>query len=186
MAELPLRLPSSLRQEFKSPFGPVYTDVNEFLIDADQPIIAVGDIVTYHLRMVDYTSAVAIIDGQTKRETVDKTISTVLSEHNQRIDIENPPGMISAALLEALHTAVSRSEPVTIVVEGEEDLATLPAVLISQLGGTVVYGQPGQGMVRIPVTAETKIKMERLLNRMDGDATAVFDRLGVDRNIDEE
>jgi len=108
MARLPLELPSSLRQEFKSPFGPVYTDVTQFLTDAGRPIIAVGDIVTYHLQTVDYTPAVAVIDGQTKRESVDETVKAALSKHNKRIDVENQPGTISIALLEALQTAVER------------------------------------------------------------------------------
>jgi Uncharacterized protein conserved in archaea len=186
MDRLPLELPSSLRQEFKSPFGPVYTDVTQFLTDAGRPIIAVGDIVTYHLQTVDYTPAVAVIDGQTKRESVDETVKAALSKHNKRIDVENQPGTISIALLEALQTAAETPESVMIVVDGEEDLATLPAVLVARPGGTVVYGQPNQGMVRIAVTPETKITMSRLLKRMDGDAAAAFDRLGVDRSGDKK
>jgi hypothetical protein len=180
MTELPLELPPSLRQEFKSPFGPVYTDVTQFLADAGRPIIAVGDIVTYHLQTADYTPAVAIIDGQTKRETVNKTVEAALSEHNKRVDVENPPGVISAALLDALQTAVAASGSITIVVDGEEDLATLPAVLVAQKGATVVYGQPDQGMVRVAVTPDTQTTMTKLLNRMDGDVAAAFDRLGMD------
>jgi uncharacterized protein (UPF0218 family) len=52
-------------------------------------------------------------------------------------------------------------------------------VLVAPPGATVVYGQPGEGMVRVAVTSETKAEMRSLLERMDGDVDGALAALGV-------
>ena len=49
-----LRLPDDLRGAFKEPFGPVYTDAERLLSEAGRPVVAVGDVVTYHLRQAGH------------------------------------------------------------------------------------------------------------------------------------
>jgi uncharacterized protein (UPF0218 family) len=92
--------------------------------------------------------------------------------------VTNPPATLSRALLDALRTALDRDDPTVIEVDGEEDLAALPAILATPEGGCVVYGQPGEGMVLVPVTDETQSLARDLLSRMDGDTDAAFERLG--------
>ena len=179
-----LSLPSELRDAFKQPFGPVYTDPAALLSDAGRPVIAVGDVVAYHLRAAGHPPAVAVIDGRTEREAVDDEVREALSDPERRRDVENEPGTLGEPLLAALADAVAGSvadpDPITIVVDGEEDLATLPAVLVAPTGSTVVYGQPGEGMVRVAVTSDTKAEMRSLLERMDGDVAGAVAALGVD------
>ena len=179
-----LSLPSTLRDSFKQPLGPVYTDAAALLSDADHPVIAVGDVVTYHLQAAGHRPAVAVIDGRTERAAVDDEIREALSDPARRHDVENPPGTLGEPLLSALADAIddydSESDPITIVVDGEEDLATLPAVLVAPIGATVVYGQPGDGMVRIAVTADSQSEMRSLLERMDGDVAGALAALGVE------
>ena len=62
-------------------------------------------------------------------------------------------------------------------VEGEEDLATLPAVVAAADGTGVVYGQPDEGMVLVRVTPETRAEMADLLERFEGDADAALSLL---------
>ena len=50
--------------------------------------------------------------------------------------------------------------PLKIYVEGEEDLATLPAVLLSPTGSMVAYGQPGEGVVLVEVDESKKKEFE--------------------------
>ncbi|GGI93975.1 hypothetical protein GCM10008995_00190 [Halobellus salinus] len=183
-----LSLPPELRGAFKNPFGPVYTDPAALLSDAGRPVIAVGDVVAYHLRAAGHPPAVAVIDGRTEREAVTAEIREALSDPERRRDVANEPGTLGEPLLAALADAVAGSavdpeadvDPITVVVDGEEDLATLPAVLIAPIGSTVVYGQPGAGMVRVAVTPETKAEMRSLLERMDGDVSGAVSALGVD------
>jgi len=175
-----LTLPDDLRGSFKEPFGSVYTDPEALLSDAGRPVIAVGDVVTYHLRRAGHAPAVAIVDGKTKREAVDAEIREALEDPAHRRDVENPPGALSESLLAALSEAVAAEEPITIVVDGEEDLAALPAVLVAPLGGTVVYGQPDEGMVLVDVTDDAKAKMRSLIERMEGDVAGALRALGVE------
>ncbi|MGQ4554422.1 DUF359 domain-containing protein [Halobellus sp. GM3] len=172
-----LTLPEDLRGAFKDPFGPVYTDAAALLADAGHPVIAVGDVVTYHLREAGHVPAVAVVDGRTKREAVGAEISEALADPERRRDVENPPGALSEPLCAALADSLDDEDPVTVVVDGEEDLAALPAVLLAPLGATVVYGQPDEGMVRIDVTDAAKAEMRSLIERMDGDAACVLDAL---------
>jgi len=181
-----LSLPPDLRGAFKEPFGPVYTDATALLSDAGRPVIAVGDVVTYHLRAAGHRPAVAVIDGRTEREPVDDEVRAALSTPERRRDVANDPGTLGAPLLSALGDALAGvgadadADPLTIVVDGEEDLAALPAVLAAPAGATVVYGQPGAGMVRVAVTAGSKAEMRSLLERMDGDVDGALAALGVD------
>ena len=178
-----LSLSSDLRSAFKRPFGPVYADAAALLSDAGRPVIAVGDVVTYHLRTAGHRPAVSVIDGRTEREAVDAEIREALSDPERRRDVANEPGRLGESLLVALADTVAAAggdtDPVTVVVDGEEDLATLPAALVAPTGATVVYGQPGEGMVRVAVTDGSKREMRSLLERMDGDVAGALAALGV-------
>ena len=169
-----LRLPADLRGEFKEPFGPLYTDAERLLADAGTPIVAVGDVVTYHLRRAGRVPDVAVIDGLTKRSAVGEEIRRALSDPESRRDVVNPAGAITEALVAALRDSLAEDGPVTVVVDGEEDLATLPAVVAAPTGASVVYGQPDEGMVLVEVNEETKSEMRSLLRRMDGDPDALL------------
>ena len=183
-----LQLPDSLRDAFKEPFGPVYTETETLLTAVDETaaetetatsdaaLIAVGDMVTYHLLKSGRQPDVAVIDGKTERERVDESISRSLPDPD--VEVSNPRATLSRALLDALVTALGRDGPTTIGVDGEEDLAALPAILAVPLGGCVVYGQPGEGMVLVPVTDESRTLARDLLSRMAGDTDAAFALLG--------
>ncbi|WP_435123997.1 GTP-dependent dephospho-CoA kinase family protein [Halobaculum sp. D14] len=172
-----LTLPEALRSAFKEPLGAVYTDAEPLLRDAGDPVVAVGDVVTYHLRVAGRDPDVAVIDGKTKREAVSTEIAAVLDGDDPRIEVENPPATISEAMLDALRDALDRDEPVVVYVDGEEDLATLPAIVAAPDGASVVYGQPDEGMVLVDVDAEARAEARSLLRRMDGDAEAALARL---------
>jgi len=184
-----LTLPNSMRDAFKEPLGPVTTDADELLaaaaetrgerVAADAPVIAVGDVVTYHLREAGRVPDVALIDGKTEREAVDAEIESALaSAEDRRIRVENPAASLSASLLAALGEALSAAEPVIVEVTGEEDLAALPAILAAPDGASVVYGQPGEGMVRVAVTPESRAEARELFEALDGDVEAAYEALG--------
>jgi uncharacterized protein (UPF0218 family) len=171
-----LTLPDSLRSELKEPVGPVYTDPQALLEDAGLPIVAVGDVVTDHLLSVTVPH-VASVDGLTKRTALDEPID--LSPFEQRITVENPAAALSKELLGALREALDADATTVIVVDGEEDLVTLPAVVAAPSGTSVVYGQPDKGMVLATVDEELTADMRDLLSRMDGDHEAALEILGV-------
>jgi hypothetical protein len=180
-----LRLPRSLRSEFKQPFGPVYADA-ESLLDAfddngdngddgdGTPLVAVGDVVTAHLVRAGRIPDVAVIDGRTEREAVSPATEEALESLPPGTEVVNPAGELTEALLRALREALVAADTRVVDVDGEEDLATLPAVVAAPDGAGVVYGQPGEGMVLVRVTPETRQEMVALLGRFEGDADAAL------------
>jgi len=184
-ADVLLTLPRALRAELKEPLGPIYTETDRLLADAGEPVVTVGDVVTYHLLRADRRPAVALVDGKTKRETVEDDVWAAIEGFHTRIEVPNPPATLSASLLAELRAALDRADAGTgttvLVVEGEEDLAALPAVLAAPDGASVVYGQPDEGMVLATTTPERRTVVRDLLERMDGDTRRAFETLGVDR-----
>lgn len=164
-----LELPKALRGELKDPLGPIFTDTDALLAECDGPVVAVGDIVTYHLLQADARPDVALIDGKTKRERVEQEVREAIDGFDHRTTVANPPATLTEELLVALREAVDREGTTVIEVKGEEDLAALPAVLAAPLGAAVVYGQPDEGMVLATVTAERRERVRFLLGEMDGD-----------------
>ena len=169
-----LSLPIDLREELKDPIGPLFEEPQELLAGAGDPLIAVGDVVTFHLRRAGRDPDVSVVDGLTERDAVAEEIAAVLESDDPRIHVENPAGQLTADLLEALVEAIGREKPIVIWVDGEEDLATLPAIVAAPLGASVVYGQPGVGMVHVSVDAETRAFARDFLTRMDGDSEAAL------------
>lgn len=169
-----LRLPQSLRSELKAPLGPVYTDPKPLERAAGTPIVAVGDVVTEHLLSVTVPS-VAVVDNQTKRTPLSTPVD--LAPFDRQRTVENPAATLSKALLQTLTRAIAEDATTAIVVDGEEDLATLPAILATPPGGSVVYGQPDEGMVLTPVDADVNDRVRELLTRMDGDHETALELL---------
>ncbi|WP_202932653.1 GTP-dependent dephospho-CoA kinase family protein [Halorussus salinus] len=177
MSHVLVTLPAEMRGELKEPMGPIFTDAERLLADAGDPLVAVGDVVTYHLERAGTVPDVAVVDGLTKREEVADDVAAGVARldgQTRVVRVENPAGAISRELVETLRDAIADPEPTLLVVEGEEDLVTLPAIVAAPLGASVVYGQPDEGMVLADVTDETKAEMRDLLNRMDGDTESLF------------
>ncbi|WP_435334000.1 GTP-dependent dephospho-CoA kinase family protein [Haloarchaeobius sp. TZWWS8] len=167
-----LTLPDSLRGAFKEPMGPVETDAESLLQEVSGPLVTVGDIVTYHVVRAGREPDVALVDERTKRERVDSEVRETVVYPDVRVP--NPAGALTEELVVALRAGLAADDPQTIFVEGEEDLATLPAVLAAPVGASVVYGQPDEGMVHVRVTEESKAEIRSLLDRMDGDHAAFY------------
>lgn len=188
-SDVVLELPEAARGEFKDPFGPLYTDVDALLAAHDAPIVTVGDIVTYHFAEAGHQPLLALVDGRTKRETAPDPVRERLDAQPNQVSVTNPAGVLTAELLSAIGDALAdvgsgdenpdaSSTGTTLVVEGEEDLATVPAVLAAPLGATVVYGQPDEGMVAIDVTEPHREQFRELLSVFEGDVDRALSLLG--------
>jgi uncharacterized protein (UPF0218 family) len=181
VSDVLVTLPAEMRGELKEPMGPIFTDPERLLAEAGNGLLlAVGDVVTYHLERTGITPDVAVVDGLTEREAVEDEVAegvARLGEAAREVHVENPAATVTREMAEALRAAIADLEPTVIVVEGEEDLVALPAIVAAPPSASVVYGQPGEGMVLAEVTAETKTETRDLLGRMDGDADALFEIL---------
>ncbi|MFB6362035.1 MAG: GTP-dependent dephospho-CoA kinase family protein [Halobacteriales archaeon] len=176
MAAVVVRLPDDLRDDLKPPLGPVFSDVDALLEAAGAPLVAVGDVVTAHLERAGHRPDLALIDDRTERSPVDDALQSAISTPDRQV--ANPAATITGALVEAMRSGLESEEPTTIFVEGEEDLAGLPAVLLAPDGASVVYGQPGEGMVLVTVDPETRGQVRSLLERFDGDVADLLGLIG--------
>ena len=189
-----LELPETLRVELKEPLGEIYTDPDALLAAVDDHaeataasdsstsetrLLTVGDVVTATLADAGRQPDIAVIDGRTEREPIDPAVEATLSAlAGRRLSVTNPPATISESLLTTLREAATTTElPLTISVDGEEDLAALPAILALPDGASVVYGQPDEGMVHVPVRPAVRTTARELLTEFDGDTDAAISLL---------
>jgi uncharacterized protein (UPF0218 family) len=177
-AAVVLTLPDELRGAFKDPLGPIHTDPDRLSPDLGEPVIAVGDVVTRHLTRAGVRPDLAVLDWVTEREALAESERPDIEGYDERIDVTNPAAALSKSLLRALGTGIERGEKTVIVVDGEEDLAVLPALVVAPDDASIVYGQPGEGMVHVRVDGESRTRARELLSRMNGDDDRLRDVLG--------
>ncbi|MDD5186573.1 MAG: GTP-dependent dephospho-CoA kinase family protein [Methanoregula sp.] len=153
-------LPEEHRKLFKDPFGELYQTMEMVIpLLTDRVVYAVGDVVTHNLQKRGITPAIAVVDGQTMRVPC----SRLPEMTGECLRVENPPGTITDDLIWALRHAITHT-PVTIIVDGEEDLAVIPLVIAAPEGAVVLYGQPHKGVVLRTVDAAAKTDAERLMS----------------------
>lgn len=163
-----MRLPKRLRERLKKPWGRVFPGMGEALryVRSLRPvrIVAVGDMVTATLLKEGVKPDICVVDFRTLR-------SPLAREERRRVEeldlperrVVNPAAVLSRELWEAFDLP----PPLKIVVEGEEDLATLVAVVKSPPRTVVLYGQPGEGVVVVEVERVRK-EVEALLREFEG------------------
>jgi len=165
-----IRFSTSQLSRFKTPLGhlipgqPSQTMPRlKELVERTHPpkIITVGDVVSTEAQVAGIPVSLAIIDGKTMRHGYAPPISkTRVTFH-----VVNPAGTISQESWQAIKNAL-KQEAATVIVEGEEDLLALPAILEAQLNALIVYGQPSQGIVIVEVTSQRKAKLAKLLDEI--------------------
>jgi len=162
-----LELPEDLRKELKKPLGVVKKDFEEianFIRERNPPrIVSVGDFVSVKLLEKEIFPDILVIDFKIERADVLQPVLNMLrNAPYQETRIKNAAGTLNPALWDIFEKA---SGKMRVIVEGEEDLVTIPAVLTSPIGSIVIYGQPGEGTVIIEVTEEKKREFEKILKR---------------------
>ena len=156
-----LTLPEEHRKLFQEPFGDLYRNLDEIIQKiSGSTVYTVGDVVTHNLQKKGITPAIAVVDGYTMRSPC-RRMPVV---HGECIRVKNPAGTLTDDLIRALDHAI-RHPPVTVIVDGEEDLAVIPLVIAAPEGAIVLYGQPHRGVVLRVVDPEAKKTARDFLSR---------------------
>ncbi len=163
-----LRLPERLRKELKKPYGRIVSDV----LEVKNPVACVGDVVSYNFLSSGIYPKILIFDGRSERRPFEKLEKLKsLSSDYFTLEAENPPSTLTLEVVSAVKRAVKlcdAGKKVRILVRGEEDLTLIPLLCALKEGsGSVVYGQPGEGMVEVEVTREKKLLILYLLEQME-------------------
>ena len=168
------KLIPALRDRLKEPFGKLYRGKgDECLRDivkslGNRPkVISIGDVTTYYLLKAGIVPDMCIVDDRTMRLPVELEVRKgTAHESFKDVKVKNPPGVVTKELIDAIKDNMSSKKPVRIFVDGEEDLAVIPACEYAPVGSVVLYGQPGEGVVAVTVTEEKKRETLSLMEQM--------------------
>ena len=162
-------LTPSLSRKLKNPLGRFFrsSDVRgeDFLtlVTGALLVVTVGDRVTETLQETTGRSPdVFVVDGMERRSA--REIPRVA--HGSTIKAKNPAGRMTKAARSAMKQAFAGDKPVMVLIDGEEDLLTIPAVIEAPLGSVVFYGQPLEGVVAVSVDEKSKSKAREVLQQM--------------------
>jgi uncharacterized protein (UPF0218 family) len=166
------RLTPELHTRLKEPIGTLvqgsFIDtMNRFreMVEREKPprIIAVGDTVTRNLNESHIPAQLSIVDNRSMR----KSTRPVDIATDRTVYVENPQATITDEAVRAIQDSLRSTSSVKIVVDGEEDLLTLIAVMYAPENSFVLYGQPYKGIVVVKVTTEKRAKIAEILKAME-------------------
>jgi len=163
-----VHLPDNLRDKLKKPLGILLkdSDVTKESILKNIPIesfvISVGDATTEKLIKYGIVPSLQVVDG------VEKRIKRSMPSGNvtTTLNCSNPPAEITIESVKTIKKAFQSPTPVRIAVIGEEDLLVLPVVVFAPENSVVLYGQPNEGLVIVPINAEIRNKAQSIMDSM--------------------
>jgi uncharacterized protein (UPF0218 family) len=165
------RITPELRVKFKEPFGVLirgsFTETMgkiADMVEREKPpkIISVGDTVSRNLYEHLMRPQLSITDNKRRRKKLKPRIFAGM----RIVKVSNHQGTISEEAIAAVRQALEGEGCVHIIVDGEEDLLTIVAVLYAPEKSLVIYGQPFEGVVVVKVTSEKKAEAKNLLKAM--------------------
>ena len=163
-------LPERLRIALGQPIGDLLVGkdidlekVLRELVAKERPpkLILVGDTVSRRAIHAGLVPDVVIIDNKEKRKP------SIKFEYpsGRVIKARNQAGKIEPEAQMAVERAIL-GEADRVEIDGEEDLLALIAARAAPIKSVVVYGQPNEGVVLVRVSAETRTKVNRILDQM--------------------
>jgi hypothetical protein len=165
-------LTPELRVRFKKPFGLLLRGTFSVtmskllgIVRGEKPpvVVGVGDTVSRNLHEYGVAARLLITDNRRRR----RRVKPVVFLGRSVVRVWNPAGVITDEAVAAVRSALEGDRLVHVVVDGEEDLLVLVAVAFAAEGGLVVYGQPGEGLVVVRVTAAKRAEALGLLKAME-------------------
>lgn len=158
-----LGLPESFRSSLSLPAGKLIVSDNE-AISGLRAYATVGDIVSQR-----HQSNLKIVDAKTRRSSV---VERKVAAGDIKAVVLNPRGCISLNAFTMLHSVRSG----VVFVVGEEDLLVTP-LLYLRPGFTILYGQPGVGVVEVVGDVARALKVLKILKPVlvEADIKQVFD-----------
>lgn len=135
------------------------------LLEKEKPskIVSVGDVVSASMTKYGIFPHVMIVDNRVMR----KPVKPFPLEAGKILHLKNPPGTLTDEAWPTINEALSQTQRMVVMVDGEEDLLTIVAVLCAPENSLVVYGQPHEGVVVVKATKQMKETMRRIVEAME-------------------
>ena len=162
-------MPDEFRQTFGAPVGKVLTSKEELAQETSNSkfVVTVGDIVTLDFLDMGRTPDISIIDYMTQRMPMELVKERFSQFPQPEIVVRNPPGQITRELWDAIKDGYDNPRCLRIVVDGEEDLASLACIFLAPPGTTVIYGIPNRGASVHHVDEVLKQRVDKALKQME-------------------
>ena len=161
--ELRTKLKKPIGMLIRGSFAETMAKFKDFVKKEEAPcVISVGDTVSKNLFENQMRFQLSVIDNKRMRRKIQPRWFAA----EKTIYVKNPQGTITEEAISAIEEALTGSQRVQIVVEGEEDLLALIAILYAPENSIVVYGQPFEGIVVVKVTPKKKAEVAGILELM--------------------
>lgn len=177
-----LYLPEKLRDQMREPFGRIIRgslenqnvttqDVAKVIDDQKPPMVyAIGDIIAGSLVRSNITPSVIVIDLKSRREALKGNLKSVIRNPQLRL-YRNRAGTIDSQAVAQLcmlrDQYLTNHQPAQMVVEGEEDLLALAAILLAPLNSIILYGQYNLGVILVTVTKDKKKEIYEIVSKFE-------------------
>ncbi|OGG03128.1 hypothetical protein A2W14_04645 [Candidatus Gottesmanbacteria bacterium RBG_16_37_8] len=181
------KIDEKLRQKLKKPLGiliggeaDIIKEMLKKILQNNQNnlIISVGDEITGYLNKLGEQADISIVDFYINRIKIHENLTDLKFARkfleakytDKVINTVNPAGNITSQAVKAvkrgLTALIKDGRKRVIIVEGEEDLIALPAILLAPLNTLVLYGQPDEGVVAVEVTEEKKREIVEMIDKI--------------------
>jgi pantetheine-phosphate adenylyltransferase len=175
-------MPDELRMILNQPIGKIY-DNNELksLVNSCQGkiVVTVGDVTTKAIMGLGIVPSLVIVDLHVRRKHYTNLADYHFQPDTRIFKVTSGPGYISGEARDAIWAWSDeiKNQPkkcYAIIVDGEEDLLVLPAIMSSPNGAVLFYGQPPQndssttlreGLVEVFINDELHLKVSDLLKK---------------------
>lgn len=150
-------LTAKAREALHQPFGEIVNAPNQDSIMT----IVVGDICATNFVKNQWHADLLVIDQHTQRHLISQPFPL-----NPTDELAHPPGQLASQTLRWLRTFFdsesTKNQPEVLLIEGEEDLIAVEAILTAPLNSKLYYGQPNVGMMEVLITEELKLQLLNL------------------------
>jgi len=153
-----------LKELLSKPFGKVCSTEEYARLLSEKNmlnVITVGDVVSSTALSYGYTPKIMVVDQKTKREGFNYD----WAQFNPTT-VWNPPGTISLNTFIVLTMLLQKPERSVLLVDGEEDLLALAALIICPIGYTIFYGQPNEGVVCVEIDKAKRLVALDIFSKM--------------------
>ena len=169
-----LTMPESLREKLRKPLSKVFKSTDQLLnyinIMEWTMVIAVGDIIVNSLLKSGIDPDVKIIDFRSRRKEFSPAKGGIQFPINFQFKrYKNDPGTINLKTAEIIKEKIKRAlykkQKSWIIINGEEDLLALPAILSAPLNSLVLYGHWQLGIIAVVVDERIKNKTRNIIKK---------------------
>jgi uncharacterized protein (UPF0218 family) len=136
-------IPSEFRESFSRMPEVLITKESQIEFMSSKILVTVGDVVTATALRYRIIPKLSIVDFKTKR---DEVLPPLPEKWDRSLKVKNAAGSISVELWNSIEVAFRSKGNTLIEVDGEEDLASIPAIMMAPEGAIVIYGVPNKGI----------------------------------------